>query len=901
MKLSILFLALFQSSSIYGQVLSQNAASDDGTEVELEVPQPQEAGQHILEAEDAPEASNLEWGPPLSAEDFELGKDSGRGSRQQTEMMRRGLTREKRLEGRSIQRDIKYRWPNAVVPYLIENSFDTAQRAVIASGIANVEDNTCITFRAATSSDEDWVEIFSTGVTGCFANARYLGPGHGKHEVGLEIGSPTTGTCVDKGVVVHELLHILGVAHEQQRPDRDTYVTMHWTNIQVDKAYNMWRDSWDTEDLASLTKCDDAGVVQATANFSKCVSGDTVTDYGVGYDFSSVMHYDLYSFAVDDSLPVMTPLNSSITSVGGNELSSMDITKLQRSYFCNADNSLGYCGGYHYSSSGGSINGNTVIGTNECESILSTDDGKGIMINITATFVGTCETDYLEIHAGKTKDAPLIGKYCLGSDPPASLAVRGSQVWMRWVRTTSTMSGTWSTFTVECNCDKVRMLDLPSAQSGSNGYYDKISTVQGGRPVYQMGNRYLFWSVSKSSWMVGQDINTNSYYVKNMASYVCPEDLTSGWIYFSGNEEGDKLSQDATMRCSDCSKFQYPEHDECRTCCNSIAVDGMTTNGKLNGVYEKTSQTMSAKPVYKTPYTSYYLFYSGTTRYIGADTNSYNAKNLGSVECPEDLTSGWETNTGINESAGTVRCSNCTLEPGNAECEECCSEFMLASSNSDVQTNLGVFIGNTFMKTQDVFNGIPVYQMSNDAQYCVWFNNNREMNVGYCSRLADPLKVNYGFMTAAAPYCFEDATGWSVWMNSQWSDDTTLMVQCQNELTTTSEVTHSSTDRSSMTTTSEMNMMNTTKSTTEMMMESTPEATSTVSSTENAMMTSTMPTMEPTLCPPCKTVVGGSLAGLYLLEASDEARCKDSCKYSKDGKMYCFQEGDDDVYLTCQY
>ena len=76
--------------------------------------------------------------------------------------------------------------------------------------------------------------------------------------------------------------------------------------------------------------------------------------------------------------------------------------------------------------------------------------------------------------------------------------------------------------------------------------------------------------------------------------------------------------------------------------------------------------------------------------------------------------------------------------------EECCSEFMLASSNSDVQTNLGVFIGNTFMKTQDVFNGKPVYQMSNDAQFCVWFNNNREMNVGYCSDLADPLKVNYG-------------------------------------------------------------------------------------------------------------------------------------------------------------
>ena len=33
-------------------------------------------------------------------------------------------------------------------------------------------------------------------------------------------------------------------------------------------------------------------------------------------------------------------------------------------------------------------------------------------------------------------------------------------------------------FTVECGCDKVRMLDLPSVQSSSNGYYDKTNTVQ---------------------------------------------------------------------------------------------------------------------------------------------------------------------------------------------------------------------------------------------------------------------------------------------------------------------------------------------------------------------------------------------------------------------------------------
>ena len=45
------------------------------------------------------------------------------------------------------------------------------------------------------------------------------------------------------------------------------------------------------------------------------------------------------SFAVDSSKVVMTPLNATITEadVGNTELSPMDITKLQRSYFCSGN------------------------------------------------------------------------------------------------------------------------------------------------------------------------------------------------------------------------------------------------------------------------------------------------------------------------------------------------------------------------------------------------------------------------------------------------------------------------------------------------------------------------------------------------------------------------------------
>ena len=40
-------------------------------------------------------------------------------------------------------------------------------------------------------------------------------------------------------------------------------------------------------------RCTLTGATQATADFTNCVSGDTVTAMGLGYDFKSVMHYTL--------------------------------------------------------------------------------------------------------------------------------------------------------------------------------------------------------------------------------------------------------------------------------------------------------------------------------------------------------------------------------------------------------------------------------------------------------------------------------------------------------------------------------------------------------------------------------------------------------------------------------
>ena len=83
------------------------------------------------------------------------------------------------------------------------------------------------------------------------------------------------------------------MSHEQQRPDRDQYVQLHWDNIKGVYASNMWRDEWDNEQGVQ-EECRDGGLTENMwRNFSSCYSGNKVTSYGFSYDFQSIMHYSL--------------------------------------------------------------------------------------------------------------------------------------------------------------------------------------------------------------------------------------------------------------------------------------------------------------------------------------------------------------------------------------------------------------------------------------------------------------------------------------------------------------------------------------------------------------------------------------------------------------------------------
>ena len=78
-------------------------------------------------------------------------------------------------------------------------------------------------------------------------------------------------------------------------------------------------------------------------------------------------------FAIDSSQNVMNPTDGSVTSVGSQTLSSLDISKLQCLYNCDGTNT-GTCGG-HISGDSGVVESSS---DKTCKWLLAVEDGYAI-------------------------------------------------------------------------------------------------------------------------------------------------------------------------------------------------------------------------------------------------------------------------------------------------------------------------------------------------------------------------------------------------------------------------------------------------------------------------------------------------------------------------------------------
>lgn len=198
---------------------------------------------------------------------------------------------------RNIMRDRKKLWPGKTVYYSVDDNLKNL-RPKINDAISKISGKTCLTFKEVGSSyGGDHLKMHKGN--GCWSKVGRRGGGQP-----LSLGRG----CDYVGVVMHELMHALGIWHEQSRMDRDRYVEVLWHNIK--EGYEKNFDKYDHGKLDSLN---------------------------LPYDFDSIMHYDKYLFSVDGKKPTIIARRQIWRKLGGQlrgTLTNNDIKEIKALYGC---------------------------------------------------------------------------------------------------------------------------------------------------------------------------------------------------------------------------------------------------------------------------------------------------------------------------------------------------------------------------------------------------------------------------------------------------------------------------------------------------------------------------------------------------------------------------------------
>ncbi|KHJ99957.1 astacin [Oesophagostomum dentatum] len=192
---------------------------------------------------------------------------------------------------RKMVANMTMRWPSTTIPYRFAVN-DYSWQNDIRAVLNKFSKNTCLRF-VENGPGQDYL-IFNRG-EGCYSSVGRLG---GAQEVSIGYG------CETEGIISHELGHSIGLWHEQARPERDAYVRLVLCFL-----------------LAYLYHAiNTLNAVSGTdGQFDKVVPVDSV-DYGVPYDYGSVMHYSSIAFSKSTQLKTVTPLQQHYEHTIGNRV-----------------------------------------------------------------------------------------------------------------------------------------------------------------------------------------------------------------------------------------------------------------------------------------------------------------------------------------------------------------------------------------------------------------------------------------------------------------------------------------------------------------------------------------------------------------------------------------------------
>ncbi len=174
-------------------------------------------------------------------------------------------------------------WPGGVVRYTVDKNLPDQGR--VWDAMRRWHDHTHVRF-ARKKTQKNFV-TFTTG-SGC---SSYVGMIGGRQYVNLAADCTTVS-------VMHEIGHTVGLEHEQSRLDRDSYVKIHWENIQTGYADQFAKDQ-------------------------------TAKNVGA-YDIDSIMHYPTWAFSKNGHSTITRRDGSKFPDATG--LSGRDIAGLGKLY-----------------------------------------------------------------------------------------------------------------------------------------------------------------------------------------------------------------------------------------------------------------------------------------------------------------------------------------------------------------------------------------------------------------------------------------------------------------------------------------------------------------------------------------------------------------------------------------
>lgn len=180
-------------------------------------------------------------------------------------------------------------WKNGIIPYVIAKDLVNTEAIEQAVETSNSKTN----LRWVKRSDEKDFVHFKEGPLNCYSPLGKIG---GEQTISLSTGCK-------KSQIIHEMLHTIGLLHEQNREDRDQFIAILWENI-------------DPKNHLQFKK-----IKNANLDLKK-----------YPFDFQSIMLYNQYAFSTFEGDYSIVKANGDTYEANQGSLSTGDLKKINSLY-----------------------------------------------------------------------------------------------------------------------------------------------------------------------------------------------------------------------------------------------------------------------------------------------------------------------------------------------------------------------------------------------------------------------------------------------------------------------------------------------------------------------------------------------------------------------------------------